>query len=109
MAVGDVSDGSMNASRVVRQSGYPKTTARFNLAMALLSVWFIIGLFVDGAAHNHGAVDDSFFTPWHAILYSSVAATGAALIYTQYQQVNQGFAWGKALPRGYFLSLVGVI
>ena len=109
MAVGNVSDGSMNSSRVVRQPGYPKTTARFNLAMALLSVWFIIGLFVDGAAHNHGAVDDSFFTPWHAILYASVAATGAALIYTQYQHVNRGFAWGKALPRGYFLSLVGVI
>ncbi len=109
MAVGDASNISVNSSKIVRRAGYPATSLRFNQIIALLCVWFIVGLFVDGAAHNHGAVDNTFFTPWHALLYSSVAAMGALLVYTQYRNVNLGFAWRKALPRGYFLSLLGVI
>lgn len=37
--------------------------------LALFSTWTVIGLFVDGWAHNAGKPED-FFTPWHAVLYS---------------------------------------
>jgi hypothetical protein len=33
------------------------------------SAWTVAGIYLDGWAHNHGKVD-SFFTPWHAVLYS---------------------------------------
>jgi len=77
--------------------------------VALLSAWFVIGVYVDGWAHNNNVVDDTFFTPYHALLYSGVAATGIFLAATQLRNVNQGFAWRFALPKGYLLSLVGVV
>src|SRR5262245_27710062 len=53
--------------------GRPEGGPRFDAFAALLSAAFVGGLFLDGWAHNHGKVDQSFFTPWHAILYSSYA------------------------------------
>jgi hypothetical protein len=38
------------------------------------SVWFVAGLYLDGWAHNHGKVDNTFFTPWHAVFYSGYVA-----------------------------------
>ena len=38
--------------------------------MSALSAWLVGGFFLDGWAHTHGKVDQSFFTPWHAVLYS---------------------------------------
>jgi hypothetical protein len=72
-------------------------------------VWFIGGLFLDGWAHNNGRVDNTFFTPWHAVLYSGYAAVGALMVITQFRNVTKGYAWTRALPRGYLLSLLGVI
>jgi hypothetical protein len=92
-----------------RQPDYPTSSRRFDLLFALLGVWFIVGLYIDGAAHNHGAVDDTFFTPWHAILYSGVVAIGALLVFTQYRNVGRGYSWSRALPRGYGASLSGVL
>jgi hypothetical protein len=36
---------------------------------AFFSTWVVVGLFVDGWAHNAGKPED-FWTPWHALLYS---------------------------------------
>lgn len=93
----------------VRQSGYPAGGVFFDLIATLFSAWFIIGLFVDGHAHSHGQVDNSFFTPWHALLYSGVLAVGVLMTFTQMRNVSRGYAWMKALPKGYLLSLVGVV
>ncbi len=38
-------------------------------ALAFFSTWTVIGLFIDGWAHNVDKPED-FFTPWHAVLYS---------------------------------------
>jgi hypothetical protein len=35
-----------------------------------LATVFLGGLYLDGWAHQHGRVDASFFTPWHAFFYS---------------------------------------
>src|SRR4029077_1895831 len=45
--------------------GTPKQTAsrRFDGLVAVLSAVFIGGLYLDGWAHVHGHVDQSFFTP----------------------------------------------
>ena len=92
-----------------RRNDYPAAGARFHWLAALLGLWTIIGLFVDGYAHNHGAVDNTFFTPWHALLYSGVTATGVLLLATQYRHVLRGHRFDRALPRGYLPALLGVI
>jgi hypothetical protein len=89
--------------------GFPAATRAFHWIASLLTGWFIFGLFIDGWAHNHGQVDNSFFTPWHAILYSGVLAISAHLTLTQYRNMQRGYTWARALPRGYGLSLAGVV
>lgn len=85
----------------------PAYDLRFDWLMAVISCAIVFGLYIDGWAHNHGQVDDSFFTPWHALLYGAVGAAGLALIVTHFRNVNRGYRWTKALPAGYALSLIG--
>ncbi|MFN8371765.1 MAG: hypothetical protein U0694_02665 [Anaerolineae bacterium] len=92
-----------------RIAGYPAASYRFDLLVAVLCVFFLCGLFLDGWAHNSGRVDNSFFTPWHAVLYSSYGLVGLTLVGTQFANTLKGHAWTRALPRGYGLGLVGVL
>lgn len=86
----------------------PDSTWAFDMTSALLALWFVIGLFVDGWAHNHGQTDNTFFTPWHALLYSGVLAVGLHLTWAQTRNMLRGYAWSRSLPKGYGLSLFGV-
>jgi hypothetical protein len=88
---------------------YPADSLRFDWLSVILSAWFLGGLFLDGWAHNHIAELETFFTPWHAVLYSGFLAVAALIAVTQYRNVSRGYAWVKALPRGYGLSLLGVV
>lgn len=96
---------SASHSRAI--DGRPADSIRLDRAIAVFSCVNVFGLFIDGWAHNHGRVDDTFFTPWHAILYSAILAAGLLLIFTHVRNVNRGFRWSKALPMGYSLSLAG--
>jgi hypothetical protein len=42
-------------------------------AMCVFGTWVVVGLFLDGWAHNVGK-PESFFTPWHGLLYSGFVA-----------------------------------
>ena len=81
---------------------------RFDWIATLLSLTFMGGLYLDGWAHTHGRVDESFFTPWHAVLYSGFFAIAALLLGRVAWRVTRGARWRDALPDGYGLSLVGV-
>lgn len=90
------------------QAGHPPSTRQFDWMMTALSALFIAGLWVDGWAHFHGEVDGSFFTPWHFLFYGSFAIVALFLTYNQVRNVNRGYRFWKALPKGYLQSLVGV-
>lgn len=98
----------VNMRRAAR-TGYPASTAGFDALMAGLSALFLTGLFVDGWAHFHGRVDDSFFTPWHLVFYSAFALCAIALGRKQWLGVSDGYSFGRALPKGYGPSLAGVV
>jgi Tol biopolymer transport system component len=91
----------------VRATGYPVGGVRFDWISAALAAWVTGGLFVDGWAHSHGFVDNTFFTPWHAILYSGALSTTLFLSVNQWRNIGKGYPFGRALPRGYLLSLIG--
>lgn len=80
---------------------------RFDRLMTLFSAWFVMGLFLDGSAHTHHKVD-SFFTPWHAVLYSGYLVSAAALVIATILNHTRGRKWHRAIPRGYNLALFGV-
>ena len=45
-------------------------------AFIFFACWIVAGLFLDGWWHNHHQVE-SFFTPWHGLLYSGFTAATA--------------------------------
>jgi len=80
----------------------------FDWIATLLSLTFLGGVYLDGWAHSHGRVDDTFFTPWHAVLYSGFLAMAALLLGRAVWRLARGAHWRAALPDGYGLSLAGV-
>ncbi len=81
---------------------------RFDRVITIFICWFLGGLFLDAWAHNHGLVDKTFFTPWHAVLYSGYAACAFVLVATVFINHLRGYSWQEAIPGGYELSLLGV-
>lgn len=91
-----------------RIEGYPAGSLAFDWAISLLGLWMLAGLFLDGWAHN--ALRDqieTFFTPWHAVLYSGMLAIGGTITAAYVRNLLRGYHWLRALPRAYLLSLVG--
>src|SRR5947209_12742825 len=86
----------------------PHNTVKFDQLMVIFVCWFVGGLFIDGWAHNHGLMDQTFFTPWHAILYSGYAANAVLLLATFVRNHIRGQRWSEAIPDGYQLALLGV-
>jgi hypothetical protein len=65
--------------------------ARFDWAAAILSAIFTAGLFLDGWAHNHDKVDQSFFTPWHAVFYGGFVLYALFLVGALVANRSRGF------------------
>ena len=81
---------------------------RFSLVVSILGLVFVGGVYVDGWAHNHDRVDDSFFTPWHGLLYATYLVVAAVMLARVLKTHRTGTTWRAAVPDGYALSLVGV-
>ena len=77
--------------------------------MAALAALLMAGVIQDGWAHAHGLVDQSFLTPWHAILYSCMAINGIVLGVMGLRNLSSGYTFRRGLPFGYWTSLIGVI
>jgi len=89
---------------------YPAGGRRFDLIVSVLSLWILAGLYLDGSAHHHiPDLIETFFTPWHAVLYSGFAASAGLLLITQWRNVSKGYRWTHSLPKGYMTSLVGAV
>ena len=100
---------AMESGLPTARSGQPADNPRLDWWMAIVACAMIFGLFIDGWAHNHDRVDDSFFTPWHAILYSAYGVSAITLIAFHFRNVGKGFHWRRALPAGYMPALGGAL
>jgi Tol biopolymer transport system component len=87
----------------------PRTSLRLDWSLALLSVWLIGGFYLDLWAHAHGEVDDTFFTPWHGVLYSGAAAFGVVLGLVAVFGTPRGVPIRDALPVPYRMSFLGAV
>lgn len=92
-----------------RRSGW-YASAGFDWAVVALSGWLVGGFLLDvWAHHNLPSTLETFFTPWHGVLYSGFLAVAAFLIGAFVRNLVRGVWWREALPVGYGLSLVGVL
>src|SRR5437016_1110388 len=72
------------------------------IAIVVFGSWMIIGLFLDGWSHNHQK-PETFFTPWHAVLYSGF---GAAVAWGAWDSRRQG---STSVDLGGRLLTVGLV
>lgn len=95
------------SSKTTRQR--PLDGMRLDWIITALACWTVGGIFLDGWAHDHDKVDTSFFTVWHALLYSGYLALTAVLVAALVLNHRAGYSWQKALPAGYNLALIGAL
>lgn len=86
----------------------PRTFVGLTWAMAFVALWIATGLFVDGWAHTHGRVDNTFFTPYHAFLYSGMVGAFTVLSIAAYIHRRPGVPLWRAVPKQYRLAWFGV-
>ena len=91
------------------RTGLPADNIRFDRWFTVLAGIFIFGVFVDGWAHNNlSELIETFFTPWHAMLYGGFFITAGFLTITLARNLAAGYGVRRALPRGYFPAMIGV-
>ena len=89
------------------QSG-TKRRMNYDLVIMLLAIWMVGGVFIDGWAHiNLPSTKETFFTPWHGVLYSGFAAVAAWMVTPILRRRHSGVA--AAIRPGYGLALIGLI
>lgn len=82
-------------------------TWRRDLFVALAGLWPVGGLYLDGWAHTHVPQLETFFTPWHGVLYSGFLVLAFSLIPTAWWQRRTPLR--DAVPAGYALGLIGAV
>jgi hypothetical protein len=84
-------------------------TTRFDWAMVLVASLPMAGAYLDAWAHSHVPSLETFFTPWHAVLYTGLLAITAFMAVSFALGYRRTHDWRTALPAGYGLSLVGCL
>ncbi len=90
-------------------TGLPRVSWRVDAVTMLLGTWLLIGLVVDGWAHNNLQALETFFTPWHALFYSGFVATACWVLVTAARMHHPERSGLAAFPAGYGLAIVGVV
>jgi hypothetical protein len=104
-----VKTGSLSIGARVPEAARALGGVGFDWAMVVVCAWFQLGAYLDAWAHTHRPDLETFFTPWHAVLYSGFLATAALTGMALVRNRAGGRPWRRALPAGYGLSLVGVL
>jgi hypothetical protein len=77
--------------------------------MVILCCWFLGGIYLDSWAHYNITLIESFFTLWHAVLYSGFLSIVTFLVILSIKNRRRGCPWCSVLPPGYDLALLGVL
>jgi hypothetical protein len=85
-----------------------RVSYRTDLVTVLLAAWVLVGLLLDAWAHNNIAGLESFFTPWHAVLYSGFIAIAVWMCRIVWGNVRAGRRGIAATPVGYGLAVLGL-
>lgn len=94
---------------IVDEPSEPSPSWGVQLTTALFSAWVLGGLFLDGWAHAELPQLESFFTPWHAVLYSGLLATAGWIVLQSTRGYRRGRRGLRAIPYGYGLGLAGAL
>jgi hypothetical protein len=97
-----------NLGKFDRPADPPRAGYAANLLTIGFSMWLLGGLLTDVWAHNNVPKLETFFTPWHAALYSGFLATGAWICWLVRRNLMAGRRGMAAIPAGYAIGVFGV-
>lgn len=72
----------------------------------VFGLWTIVGLFLDGWAHSHQK-PESFFSPWHGVLYSGFAAAALWAGWIAWRRREPDRSLLATMPPGHLSSIAG--
>lgn len=87
----------------------PTASRAFEWTALALAVWLVGGAYLDAWAHSNLSNLETFFTPWHAVLYSGWFVNAVFLGWAWLRGIREGRSARAALPPGYGLSLIGCV
>jgi hypothetical protein len=82
---------------------------RFPWLVTGASTWILVGLFLDGWFHIHRPDGESFFTPWHGVLYSGVGAAVAVHLWEQHRAGGVRPGYGLSAAGGLVVGAAGLV
>jgi hypothetical protein len=101
-------DVSVDAAPAHRPSSF---SARERWTLVAASSWLVTGLQLDAFAHSTIPDLETFWTPWHAVLYSGIAACGLTLLWLLRPRLPKTLTYRSLLhetPRALRLPLTGM-
>lgn len=92
-------------------TGRPRTTAQEDLVTTLLATVLVVGANTDGWAHsNLASTLETFFTPWHGVLYAGLAGTAGWTFWLAYsRRATAPHWWRDGWPAGYRVGALGAV
>src|ERR1700730_4474518 len=75
------------------------TSKTYDWFFLIPALWFFVGVYLDSWAHLHIAKLETFFTPWHAVLYSGFLVVAIGLVSVVMINRNRGAPWRDAIPQ----------
>src|SRR5690349_13973146 len=78
-----------------------------DLLSVAFGAWLVIGLFLDGWAHNHQR-PETIFTPWHAVFYSGFLACALHTLSILRRHGVTLDNWRRRMPPGQGLTVAGL-
>ena len=98
-----VAPHSPTASSFVRETA----THRQSVALTLCATWLIAGLLTDSWAHTNKPGLESFWTPWHGVMYSGGGACIIAIGLMMLRNVKLGATIRESVPIGFEWAVCG--
>src|SRR5438552_18972677 len=92
------------ASELLHDRGSVLPSRGFEWTVVALSTWLMAGAYLDAWAHRHLARLETFYTPWHAVLYSGMLALLIYLAKTALRKKASGSEHDRIILTWYELS-----
>lgn len=96
-------------TRATKRLGSPFSTLAFDWVYIALVFLVTVGIYMDGWSHSSFGPDQSVFSEYHLLFYSSLMALGLWLFGNAFLNRRQGFSGLDALPAGYRASAFGLL
>lgn len=84
------------------------SSAEDDLVAVFLGAWTVAGVYADGWAHANRSGLETFFSPWHVVLYSGFAALAAWVGWLAWRDRATDRPLRLAIPAGYGLGILGI-